>query len=141
MARINIRRVLIGGVVAGVVMNVMDAVTNGVLMLAEWRANSTRLGLDPAAAEGVANLVILAAVDVLFGIVLVWLYAAMQPRYGATVRTALLAAAAMFVATMGIIIGFVLMGVLTPWLLVQMAIAGAVTLAAGAVAGARFYRD
>ncbi len=46
MAGINVGRVIGGGLVAGLVMNVVDGVTNGVILTARWDAESKRLGLD-----------------------------------------------------------------------------------------------
>ena len=43
MAGINWSRVLIGGLGAGVVMNVVDAVLNGVLLQGQWAAESNAL--------------------------------------------------------------------------------------------------
>jgi hypothetical protein len=133
------RRVILGGVAAGILMNVLDAITNGVLMWPQLEANAHRLGLDPRAPETPLGIVILGLVDVLYGLVIVWLYALLAPRYGAGWRAALLAAGVVFVSTMGILAGFMLMRVLTPWLLAQMGAAGAFTLAAGGLLGARIY--
>ncbi len=133
------RRLVIAGVAAGMVMNVMDAVTNGVLMLAEFQRNSIRLGLSPTAAETPAAIVILGGVDIVWGLALVWLYDAMIPRYGPGMRTALKAAVVLYLGTLGVIVGFALMGVLDGSMLAKMATAGAATLAAGAVTGARVY--
>jgi hypothetical protein len=133
--------VLFGGIAAGVVMNIMDAVTNGVLMFGELQANAARLGLTLTGAESLPSMAALAAVDVVFGVVLVWLYAALRPTLGPGVKTALVAALAMYLSTMGIIVGFALMGVVTGEIFIKMAIAGALTLAAGAIVGARLYRD
>jgi hypothetical protein len=141
VSRINSRRVLFGGIAAGVVMNIMDAVTNGVLMLSELQANAARLGLTLTGAESWPSMAALAAVDVVFGVVLVWLYAALRPTLGRGVKTALVAALAMYLSTMGILVGFALMGVVTAGIFIKMAIAGALTLAVGGMVGARLYRD
>ena len=54
MAGINVGRVVGGGLLAGVVMNVVDAVTNGVILGARWAEETKRLGIDmsPAAQSG-----------------------------------------------------------------------------------------
>lgn len=139
MPGIDRRRLVIGGVAAGLLMNVLDAITNGVLMFSELEANARRLGLDPRAPETPLGIATLAAIDVVYGLVIVWLYAVLAARYGPGWKPALASAAVVFVSTMGILVGFMLMRVLTPWLLVQMGAAGAVTLAAGALVGARVY--
>jgi len=138
---IDLRRLVLGGLAAGVLMNVFDAVTNGILMWSELSANAIRLGLDPRAPATPFGIVILGAVDVVYGLVMVWLYAVLAGRYGPGWRAALLSAGVVFASTMGILLGFMLMRVLTPRLLMQMGAAGAVTLAAGALVGARVYRQ
>jgi hypothetical protein len=140
MSAINWRRVIAGGVAAGVVMNLMDGLTNGVLLLSAYQANSARLGLDPKSMVSVAGASIFIATDFVFGILLVWLYATMSAQYGSGAATAIRAAVGMYLATMGVIIGFAVMGVLTLFLVSQMAIAGLVTLIVGALAGSWVYR-
>jgi hypothetical protein len=141
MNAINWRRVAIGAAAAGVLMNVMDAVTNGLLMFNDFQANSRRLGLDPAAAIAPAAVFTWIALDFVFGWILVWMYAAMRPRYGPGVATALRSATAMYVPTTSIIAGFAIQGFLTPRLFAGMALAGALTLAAGALIGGWLYRE
>jgi hypothetical protein len=141
VAAISVRRVLLGAFVAGTVMNVLDAVTNGLLVRSELAANSVRLGLDPAAAETPAGLVILAGLDYVLGAALVYVYAAMRPRFGPGPATALRGAAALYVATMVIVVGFALMGVVTASMLWKMSLAGVVTMAAGGLAGAAVYKE
>jgi hypothetical protein len=139
--RLNWKGIVFGGIAAGIVMNVMDGVTNGILMFDEFRANTTRLGLSPAAATSPLGLATWVSLDFLFGIILVWLYAAMRPRYGPGPATALRSALAVYLPTTGIIAGFTVLGFLTGPLLIKMAFAGALTLAAGALLGARLYRE
>ena len=141
MIGINRRGLLLGAFASGIVMNVLDGLTNGILFVNEFRANSIRLGLDPAAAESSLGIVTWVSLDFLFGLVLVWLYAAMRPTYGAGPLTALRAAAAVYLPTTGIILGFGVLGILTGSLLVKMSISGAIVLAAGALVGWWFYRE
>ena len=89
MGKINWTRVLIGGLIAGVVGNV--------LMFAAW-ALFTRPSLSaallalgqPLQETGVAA-VIMVVLGFLVMILVIWLYAAIRPRYGAGPRTALVA--------------------------------------------------
>lgn len=141
MTTINWRRVAVGGVAAGVVMNAMDALTNGVLLFDDYRANSARLGLSIDAMRSASSIVTIVALDFVYGVVLVWLYAAMLPRFGRSIGTAVRAALAFYLATMGIVVGFALMGVLTRELFAYSAVAGLVTTLAGAILGSRFYKE
>jgi hypothetical protein len=92
MGKMNWTRVLIGGFIAGVVFDVLG--------FAGW-ALFTRPGLIVALEalgrslqETVAATVLMVVLGFLLGIVVVWLYAAIRPRYGAGPRTAAMAGAA-----------------------------------------------
>jgi hypothetical protein len=85
MGKINLQRVVIGGLLAGFVLNVIDYVTFGVVLKDQMAAAMQALGKPPVADSQIPFFV---AVDFLAGIGLVWLYAAMRPRFGAGPGTA-----------------------------------------------------
>jgi hypothetical protein len=128
-----------GTVVSGVVMNVLDALVNGIFFLRDFQANAERLGLDPGAADSLPGLVIWVTMDFVFGFVLAWLYGALRPAGGAGAATALRAGAALYVPTTCVILGFGVLGMLTPPLLVKMAVSGAAVVGVGALAAGRTY--
>ena len=87
MGTINIRRVITGGLVAGLVLNIIDVIVNVSLLGEQWIAGSLARGIDPKSVPlGDAEWVI---VDFIAGVFLVWLYAAIRPRYGPGPKTAL----------------------------------------------------
>jgi len=82
MRTINWGRVLLGGLLAGIVVNVFEYVTNGVVLASDWNAVMQNLGRQmPKSA-----VVIFVLMGFLVGITAVWLYAAARPRYGAGPR-------------------------------------------------------
>src|SRR5258706_4239289 len=85
MGKINLKGVIIGGLVAGVVLNVFDSVLFGVVLRNDMAAATQALTLPV-----MSNIVIpwYVFVDFLFGIALVWVYAAIRPRFGAGPATA-----------------------------------------------------
>jgi hypothetical protein len=85
MGRINLKGVIIGGLVAGVVLNVFDSVLFGVVLRNDMAAAMQALNL-PAMSNSVIPWYVF--VDFLFGIALVWVYAAIRPRFGAGPATA-----------------------------------------------------
>lgn len=85
MGKINMSKVVIGGLVAGVVLNVIDYVTFGVVLKDQMAAAMQALGKPPIPDSQIPFFVVL---DFLAGIGLVWLYAAMRPRFGAGPGTA-----------------------------------------------------
>ena len=86
MAHTNRVRVVLGGLLAGVVINIVEYVTNGVVLKADWGQAMQALGKSPQI-TGTA-IAIYNVWGFLVGIAAVWIYAAIRPRYGAGVGTA-----------------------------------------------------
>lgn len=76
-------RIVLGGLVAGVVVNVIETVVHRFLF-----RSYEKLGREPLTMSGAIQLWI---IGLIFGILLAWLYAALRPRYGAGPKTAILA--------------------------------------------------
>src|SRR5215472_12200620 len=95
MAHTNRGRVLLGGMLAGVVINVVEYVTNGLVLKQAWAQAMQALG-KPSELSGAAILTF-NIWGFLLGIAAVWLYAAIRPRYGQGVGTATRAALAAWV--------------------------------------------
>lgn len=94
MAHTNRVRVIWGGLLAGVVINVVEYLTNGVILKGAWGQAMTALGKSAdvsASAIAIFNLW-----GFLIGIGAVWIYAAIRPRYGAGPRTAVRAGLAVW---------------------------------------------
>jgi len=89
MAQINLPRVILGGIVAGIVINVCEGLLNGVIFASQWGAEMTRLNLP--ASPSTKTLIALNVWGFAVGILTVWLYAAIRPRFGAGPKTAMLA--------------------------------------------------
>jgi hypothetical protein len=89
--RINVARVILGGIVAGLVINISEFVLNQVVLGADMAASLARMNLPPVGGGAIAIFITLGFLD---GIVLVWLYAAIRPRFGPGPQTAVIAALA-----------------------------------------------
>lgn len=138
MAKINLARVLLGGLVAGVVSNVLGYLFR--LAFAEDMAAAlTRLGLlEP----GGSTVAILIALGFVYGIVGVWFYAAARPRFGAGVRTAVTVAVALWViASLLMNIQFALIGIVESGMAVKSAIADLAIIVLSVTAGAWVYKE
>jgi hypothetical protein len=81
MSGINTGKVIVGGLVAGVVLNVIDFVVNGLVLGAQWTAATVERNVDPAAIE-TSSMIGWITSDLLMGLAIVWLYAAIRPRFG-----------------------------------------------------------
>lgn len=88
MGKINLGRVILGGLLAGLVLNVVDYLVYGVALAGDLEAAMRDLGREPVGGSQIAWFVFL---DFLYGIFLVYLYAAIRPRFGAGPRTAVIA--------------------------------------------------
>src|SRR3989475_9918343 len=89
LGKINWGRVVVGGLLAGVVLNIVDYLTYGVWLKADMAAAMTGLGKSPAAMDSAIPLWV--ALDFVSGIGLLWVYAAIRPRFGAGGKTAVIA--------------------------------------------------
>jgi len=89
MNKINFGRVLLGGIVAGVVLNIGELLLNGIILAPHIEADMKRMGLTPPG-NGFAVLAI--TLTFILGILAVLLYAIIRARLGPGPRTALLTA-------------------------------------------------
>ncbi len=84
MGKINLARVLLGGLLAGLIINIFEYVLNGVVFASQWDAFMKALGREMR--PGAIPLFIISAF--VAGIGVVWLYAVARPRLGAGPKTA-----------------------------------------------------
>jgi hypothetical protein len=90
IGRINLRKVLIGGVIAGAVISVGDVLLYGSVVKAPMAVAMQRLP-PMSSAWRTAEVPWFIFLDIVAGIFLLWVYAAIRPRFGAGMRTALIA--------------------------------------------------
>lgn len=140
MAQLNSSRVVVGGLAAGLVMNIIDATTNGFLLGARWKAETEALnpGLIAKAESGTLGWVL---VDFILGILTVWVYAAIRPRLGPGPRTALMAAFIIWLAAHAAYASYAFMGYYSWSLVGASTVGGLVAALAGGYVGARLYRE
>lgn len=89
MGSIEKGRVILGGLVAGVVLNVGEYVLNGVLLKERWDAAMVDLELEPM---GPATIGVMVLLTFVVGLILVWTYAAIRERFSPGPKTATIAA-------------------------------------------------
>src|SRR5258708_7210872 len=85
MGKINMQKVLIGGLMGGAVLNVVAWVLFGVVLKDQRAAAMTSINRPAMTNAQIPWFVFL---DFVAGIFLVWLYAAIRPRFGAGPGTA-----------------------------------------------------
>lgn len=140
MAHTNRSRVILGGLLAGVVINVFEFIVNGMLLKDAWARTMQALGKPAEFTTG--TMLVFTIWGFLFGIAAVWLYAAIRPRYGAGLNTAIRAGVAAWV------IGALLpnlasytMDFFPTELLVISTMVALVEIVLGTMAGARLYKE
>lgn len=94
MDKINWQRVILGGLLAGLIINISEWVVNGGIFAADWAAVMKDLNRQTTFSP--KQIAALNVWGFLTGISMIWLYAAIRPRYGAGPRSAVLAGAAMW---------------------------------------------
>ena len=139
---INTGRVIGGGLLAGAVMNFVDFLVNGVWLAQRWQdevsALNTRL-LDPAIAN--TSMIGWIVTDFLFGILIVWSYAAMRPRFGPGAGTAARAALLVWTVSHIAYFAFAFLGMYSATLMALVSGGGLVAALAGGYAGCSIYKE
>ncbi len=138
MGKINVGRVILGGLLAGLVINVFEAVLNTLVWAKQGDAMLAKLGLTPPGPQQIAWFIVFSFV---FGIVLVFTYAAIRPRFGASVKTALIAGGTLWLAGLPQAISQSILGIMPPDLATMGAVAALIEIEVAAIAGAWLYKE
>ena len=138
---INTGKVITGGLLAGLVFSVFDVLFNSTFLAADNMEMISRLNLDPAVGTSFAYAIPWILIDFALGLLVVWTYAAMRPRFGPGSKTAILAGMVPYIAVSVVLLGFTTMGVFTMGMFVKNTALVAITVIAGSVAGARVYTE
>ena len=139
MGRINWGRVIGGGLLAGVVMNLLE-IAFGIAMAKQWEAamGPEKLAAMQKPAAMVAHLVW----SFVMGIVIVWLYAAIRPRFGPGPKTAVIAGVVVgLLAHVTVSLALATLDVFPDNLMAIGAVWGLVESVAGALVGAWIYKE
>ena len=140
MGKINIGRWVVGGLVAGIVVNILSYLVDGVMLAARWNQDLVRLGRPEF---GTTQIVWFNVFGFALGLLAVWLYTAIRPRFGAGIGTAVYAGIALWIAT-SLIPNATIMwapGIFNNHLTLYTTLGALVELVAGTVAGAALYRE
>lgn len=140
MGKINLGRVLLGGLLAGVVLTVFEFVLNGPILGDQWTAAME--SLNRTAQEGAGTMIAYVAWNFLLGIALVWFYAAVRPRFGPGPKTAVITGLAVWFVVWLLAFGGTVIGGLYPTNLVVTALIWELfEVPIATVAGAWLYQE
>lgn len=142
MAAINTGKVITGGLVAGLVLNVIDFLANTFIL-----GESMKMELDVinpslwAAMNDPKNIAYFVAIDFILGILLVWLYAAMRPRFGAGPGTAMRAGVYSWTVATLMWMFFYFMGMFSMGSFMLGSVVALVNFVAAAMVGGKLYSE
>ena len=142
MSKMNVSRILIGGLVAGLIMNVGEAGLHAGILGSDAEALYKTLNIPPP--NPATTVPLLVGVTFLMGLTTIWVYAAICPRFGGGMKTALLAGLAVWVLAhvwSGVYLGAGYPGVIKPrlaWIPVAWGLLEAVL---STLAGAALYKE
>jgi hypothetical protein len=136
---INTSKVLVGGIVGGIVANVIDFVSQTYILADMGKAQMAKLNLPTTPSS--SSLVWLILLDFVWIIANVWIYAAIRPRFGPGPKTAAYAALVSWVIG-GTVAGFFgLSGIFGLTLFIASSIVALVNSLVSTIVGARFYTE
>ena len=140
MGKINMNRVLLGGLAAGVVIDVIEGLVNGVLLTDQYAA--AMQALNKSAAFSTGQIVTFNVIGLLIGILAVRLYAAIRPRYGAGPNTAMRAGLAMWaIGSLMPGLGMIVLDLFPIQLMAIGMVVGLIELVLAALVGAYVYKE
>jgi len=139
---INTGKVVVGGLAAGVIMNVSGFVVQGMMlgprMMAEMAAVAPSLAnMQPGGGE-IAGRVL---TQFIVGIMLVWIYAAMRPRFGPGPKTALISAFTVWIFGFLFYLDWLYAGMMLPATYAIVSVVMAITLAIASWVGCMLYKE
>lgn len=139
MSGINARRVILGGLVAGLVANLFDFVITTHLMATEFNGMLAKLNVSETATR--SWIPVFAAADFLWGFLLVYTYAAIRPRFGPGPRTAVVGALILWLSLALALIILMALGLHTPQSYFKSATLYLISAVVSSIAGAVLYKE
>jgi len=136
---INVGKVIAGGLLCGLLINIIETILNLAVVSADMTAALKARNLPDIGNSAIIGFVVFAF---LLGIGIVWLYAAIRPRFGPGVKTATIAAVTVWLFAYAYpSFGMVFMGFFTTGLTMFTLAWGLAEVIVGAIAGAWLYTE
>lgn len=137
----NRGRIIGGGLLAGLVTNIIDGCGNVFLLGPRWQAETEAVKPGLYAASGQSSMIGWITTDFILGLLIIWLYAAIRPRLGPGQRTATFAAVTIWFATRAYFASYIFLGFFSTGLIGIASFIALVAMVAGGWAGARMYSE
>jgi hypothetical protein len=139
MAGINARRVILGGLIAGLVANIFDYGITTLVMAEEFSEMLAKVNVSETASR--SWVPVFAAADFLWGFLLVFTYAAIRPRFGPGWRTAAVGAFILWLSLALALVILLALGLHTPQSYFKSAALYLVSALVSSIAGAAMYQE
>ena len=139
MGKINLGRVIMGGIVAGIIIDIVEYVLNAIVLADRWQAVTTAHNLVPV---GTNAIIVFNLLGLVTGIAAVWTYAAIRPRLGEGPGTAF--SAALLIWVVGYLIPDAynaVVGLFPHSLTLILVVVGLVEIVVATLAGAYIYKE
>ena len=132
-------RVLLGGLAAGVVINIGEFLLNTKVVAADMNAMLAKIGLPEPSGSSIGWFVLFGFG---LGIVVTWLYAAIRPRFGPGAKTAICAGlTAWLLCAVYPTLFFLVLGMMSTGSLITTIVWELVEMPIAAVVGAWVYKE
>lgn len=142
MGKVNVARVILGGLVAGIFIFLAEGVLHHGILKADWQTWHDAVRPVIPGPDQNLSMTLWAVWSLLVGIVGVWIYAGIRPRYGAGVGTGLLAGLITWLAVwLTDALGCFAMGVIPHKIIVLNLAGGFVIGLLGILLGAWLYKE
>jgi len=140
MGKINVPRIISGGILAGLIINIFEGVAGALYFQKEWDA--AMRALNKPVTMGATQMSVFWIWGFLMGISMIWLYAAIRPRFGAGPKTAVIAGLLMwFVGYLLSMVPPIVMDLFPANLMMGSIALGLVEVLVAAQAGAWLYKE
>lgn len=136
----TVGRIILGGLVAGIVYFIGDGIVHGALLKQHWAEILGAIHVDPE--KALKTPAVFGIYDLLKGLIVVWVYAAIRPRLGPGPKTAVIAGVIVWLAAIPLpLIGLIPMKFFGAGFVALWAAYALVPMILGALAGAWIYRE
>jgi hypothetical protein len=139
---INTSKVVVGGLAAGLVANIIGYVGFGLMLAPRMEAEAVAVAPELAGrGMGGSAIAVNVVAQFVIGLLLVWIYAAIRPRFGPGMKTATYAALVVWMCGVLFHLDWLLMGLMTVTTYVMATVVALVQLIPSAGVGAMLYKE
>lgn len=139
---INYTRVVLGGIVSGIIIFISNGIVNGALLNSDFQVWAQEMGNHIHPPEQSVSMMLWTLMCFLHGIGGVWMYAGIRPRFGADAKTALIAGIFLWaVSKFTTSFDFIALGILPSKIVMGQLIGSFAGILLGILIGAWLYKE